>query len=145
MDPQIIFANLATFASGIFAGAALYINMAEHPARMTCDVRFALRQWAHSYARATRMQAPLALVACVAALAHWSLHGDTTWLIGALAIGLVIPFTLIGIMPTNNRLLAMVAGGSDVDSLTLLQRWNRMHALRTALSLFAFGLFLYAH
>ena len=90
------------------------------------------------------MQAPLALVACVAALAYWWLHGDTAWLIGGLAIGLVIPFTLLGIMPTNNRLLAMVAGGSDVDSVTLLQRWNRMHALRTVLSQFAFGLFLYA-
>jgi len=48
---------IATLAASIFAGAALYINLVEHPARMTLDTRSAAMEWAPSYARATWMQA----------------------------------------------------------------------------------------
>jgi hypothetical protein len=60
---------LATFCTALFAGAALYINVAEHPARMLGDARFALKQWAECYKRATLMQAPLALVGLVTSVA----------------------------------------------------------------------------
>ena len=36
---------VATFAAAMFAGAALYVNVSEHPARMTLDTRFAVAQW----------------------------------------------------------------------------------------------------
>jgi hypothetical protein len=52
---------IAIISAAVFAGAALYINVAEHPARMVLDTRFAAAQWAPSYRRATWMQAPLAL------------------------------------------------------------------------------------
>lgn len=53
---------LATLSAALFAGAAIYINVAEHPARMALDTRSAAMQWAPSYKRATWMQAPLAIV-----------------------------------------------------------------------------------
>ncbi len=52
----------------------LYVNFAEHPARMTLDTRFAAAQWAPSYRRATWMQAPLALLSLVAGLGSWLLE-----------------------------------------------------------------------
>lgn len=52
---------IAIISAAMFAGAALYINVAEHPARMELDTRFAAAQWAPSYRRATWMQAPLAV------------------------------------------------------------------------------------
>ncbi|HEY2386305.1 MAG TPA: hypothetical protein VGK30_05040 [Candidatus Binatia bacterium] len=45
----------------LFCGAAVYINVAEHPARMGCDTRIAATVWAPSYKRATLMQAPMAI------------------------------------------------------------------------------------
>jgi hypothetical protein len=80
---------IATFAAAMFAGAALYVNVAEHPARMTLDTKFAAAQWAPSYRRATGMQAPLALLSLVAGLGSWLLGGDLGWAVAALLIGAV--------------------------------------------------------
>jgi len=63
MVPMLILLKfIATFAAAIFAGAALYISVAEHPAWMTLDTRFAAAQWVPSYQRATWMQASTLIV-----------------------------------------------------------------------------------
>jgi hypothetical protein len=48
------------------------------------------------------MQASLAAVGTLAAIAAWLLGAPSLWLIGGLLLGAVIPFTLIVILPTNN-------------------------------------------
>jgi uncharacterized membrane protein len=133
---------VATFAAAMFAGAALYVNVAEHPARMTLDTRSAVAQWGPSYRRATWMQAPLALLSLIAGLGSWFVGGGLGWAIAALLIGAVVPFTFIGIMPTNNALLAP---GRDLDAKetrTLLEHWVKLHAVRTVLSLAATILYI---
>jgi hypothetical protein len=45
------FEFLAALCAALFAGAALYINAAEHPARMELETRIAALQWAPSYKR----------------------------------------------------------------------------------------------
>jgi hypothetical protein len=70
---------VATLTAAIFAGAAVYINLVEHPARMTLDTKSAALQWATSYSRATWMQAPLALLSLVTGLASWLLGGGIGW------------------------------------------------------------------
>src|SRR5215469_743899 len=92
---------VATFASGIFFGAALYINLVEQPARVSCGVPLAVTEWRPSYKRGTLMQAPLALIGSVAALIAWRLQWSVDWLIGGSLLLLVVPFTLIVIFPTN--------------------------------------------
>ena len=59
------------------------------------------------------------------------------WLIGALLIGAVVPFTLIVIKPTNDKLLAPGRDLNTPDTRQFLQRWSRLHAVRTVLSLAA--------
>jgi hypothetical protein len=65
------FEFLALCSCGLFAGAALYINLVEHPARMSCDVAVALTEFRPSYKRATVMQASLAAVSLVTGIAAW--------------------------------------------------------------------------
>jgi hypothetical protein len=133
---------IATFTAAIFAGAALYINVAEHPARMELDTRFAAAQWAPSYRRATWMQASLALLSLVAGLGSWLLGGGFGWAIAALLIGAVIPFTFIGIMPTNRALLAPGRDLGGAETRTLLEHWAKLHAVRTVLSVAATVLYV---
>src|SRR5262249_3828615 len=128
---------IATLAATLFAGAALYINVAEHPARMTLETRMAALQWAPSYKRATLLQAPLALLSSISGTAAWLLGADVLWFLAALLIGVVVPFTFAVVMPTNRQLLDLQRDLSSVETRSLLEKWNRLHAVRTVLSLAA--------
>lgn len=133
---------LATLAAGLFAGAALYITAVEHPARMSCGTELAVREFAPSYKRATVMQATLAVAGCLAGLAAAWQQQDPVVAIGALLLGAVVPFTLIVIFPTNARLLDPALDPRGAEASGLLQRWGRLHAVRSALSTVAFLLLL---
>lgn len=125
----------AVLSAALFAGAALYINVAEHPARMSLETRIAAAQWAPSYKRATWLQAPLALVSLLSGVGVWLLGGDVAWLAAALLVGAVVPITFGIIMPTNHALLTPGRDLSSVETRELLVRWGRLHAVRTLLSL----------
>lgn len=121
----------------LFAGAAIYINLVEHPARMGLDTKTAATVWAPSYKKATLMQAPLAVLSFLSGLGAWLLGGGLVWLIGAVLIGLVVPFTFIAIMPTNHQLLLPGRDLSSPETRSLLEKWGRLHAVRSALSALA--------
>jgi hypothetical protein len=53
-------------------------------------------------------------------------------------IGSVVPFTLLVIMPTNQRLLEGNRDLASEQTRLLLVRWGNLHAVRTWLSLAAF-------
>jgi Anthrone oxygenase len=133
---------LATLCAGIFAGAAIYVNAVEHPARLSCDTELALREFAPSYHRATIMQVPLALSGC--ATGFWSawLGGDPWVALGATLLGAVVPFTLVVILPTNKQLVDPVLDPRTERATALLVRWGRLHAVRSVMSGAAFLLFL---
>jgi Domain of unknown function (DUF1772) len=126
---------VATLSAALFAGAALYINVAEHPARMSLETRMAALQWAPSYKRATWLQAPLAIVSLLTGSAVWLCGGGIGWLVAAIFIGAVVPFTFVVIMPTNHKLLAPDRDLSSNETRELLVRWGYLHAVRTVVSL----------
>jgi hypothetical protein len=61
-----IFETVATLAGGIFTGAAVYINLVEHPAGMQCGTTFAATEFGPSYCGASVMQASLAAIGLAA-------------------------------------------------------------------------------
>ena len=138
MIPELV----ATLASGIFAGAAVYINLVEQPARLSCGVELAVTEWRPSYKRGTVMQAPLAVIGSLAALVSWWFDRDLAWLIGGLLLLLVIPFTLVVILLTNKRLESRELDLRSEEAGYLLRRWGRLHAVRSILSTVAFIMFL---
>ena len=133
---------LATLSSGLFAGASVYINLVEHPARMQAGTHVALAEFAPSYHRATVTQVSLASLGFLGALVAWRLRSDARWLVGGGLLVSVIPFTALAILPTNKQLLdPATANDSDLVE-RLLNRWGRLHAVRSVLSLAALLLFL---
>jgi uncharacterized membrane protein len=135
---------VATLACGVFFGAAVYINLVEQPARISCGVHLAVTQWRPSYKRGTLMQAPLALIGSLSAFIAWRSENSAAWLIGGLLLLLVVPFTLVVILPTNKRLESQELDLHSEEAGRLLRRWGWLHAIRSILSGVAFLVFLYA-
>ena len=79
------FGHLALIAAAIFTGAALYVNVAEQPARLLLDDRALLTEWKPSYKRGAVMQASIALLGCVLGLVAWWQTSHSGFLVGAVA------------------------------------------------------------
>jgi uncharacterized membrane protein len=139
---RLLFEFVSTYCTGLFAGAALYVTLVEHPARLECGTALAVAEFTPSYRRGAVMQPLLAALAFLAAIGAWRTSGKSAWLLGAILIVTVIPFTLLAILPTNKKLLDPSLDRNSDSARQLLIRWGRLHALRTVLSLVAFVIFL---
>jgi hypothetical protein len=138
------FGLLALIASAMFFGAAFYVNVAEQPARLSLDDRALLTEWKPSYKRGAAMQAPLALVGFVLGMLAWWQTSHPGFLIGAIAIIAPWPWTLIGIKPTNDALLATDPDKAGPQTRALVVKWGAIHGVRTALGALATVAFLWA-
>ena len=134
--------QLALIVAALFSGAALYINVAEQPARLNLDDKGLLTQWKPAYSAASPCRRPSrCLEAAFGALAWWQ-TGQWLWLLGAMLIVANWPYTLLRIMPTNNRLMAIDPAEAGPESRELIESWARLHVVRTALGFAATLTFL---
>jgi hypothetical protein len=136
--------QLALISAAVFAGAALYISMVEHPARLGLDHRSLLMEWKPAYKRGTAMQAPLAIGGFVLGLAAWWQSGHLAWAVGALLMIANWPVTFFAIMPTNNKLMGIEPAMAGPESRAMIETWGSLHRIRTALGLAASLSFLWA-
>ena len=134
---------IAILACSTFAGAAIYGTVVEHPARLACGTELAATVFGPSYKRAAVMQASLALLATLAGVAVVINGGVGLWFVGACLIFSVVPFTFLGIMPTNKRLLDPERDRTSEETQVLLEKWGRLHAVRSVSSFAASILYVY--
>ena len=135
---------LALTVAALFTGAAIYVNVAEQPARLMLDDRALLTEWKPSYKRGAAMQASLALVGFVLGIVAWWQVSHPGFVVGAIAIIAPWPWTLLVIKPLNDALLATAPEQAGPPSRALIERWGVLHAVRTALGALASLAFLWA-
>jgi Domain of unknown function (DUF1772) len=136
--------QLALIVAAVFAGAALYVNTVEQPARLTLDDRALLQEWQPSYKRGFAMQAPLAIVGFLLGVLAWWQTGAWLWFLGAALMIANWPYTLLGIKPTNNKLMAADPASAGRETRELIETWAGLHAVRTGLGFAAVLVFLWA-
>ena len=117
---------VAVLACGLFAGAAVYVSLVEHPARMECGVELAATEFPPSYRRGTIMQVTVAAVCLLSSIAAWLAGATFWWVVAGVLLGSVIPFTLIVILPTNKQLLNPALDRRSAQTGQLLARWGRV-------------------
>jgi anthrone oxygenase-like protein len=131
---------VALVCTSLFAGAALYVSLVEHPARLACSTDVALAEWRPSYKRAAVMQVILAIVGVGSAVSAYMYGRGTSVLVAGIVLATVVPWTLIIIMPTNRQLLDPSRVSSTPDTDLLLRKWGRLHTIRTVASLLALAI-----
>jgi hypothetical protein len=136
--------ELALATAAAFTGAAVYVNLAEQPARLGLDAKAMLAEWKPSYARGFAMQASLALASALFGLLAFWLTRDWRSLVGAVLIFANWPYTLIVILPVNRRLEATASDAANAETRELVERWGTLHGGRSALGAAATLVYLWA-
>ena len=136
--------QLALVTAAIFAGAAIYINVAEQPARLQLDPGALLTQWKPSYECGLIMQSSLAIISGMLGVLGYFGTWDWRWLLGALLILANWPYTIGVVLPVNKRLEATPPGTANAETRGLVETWGKLHAVRSALGLGATLVYLWA-
>jgi len=137
-----LFCRLAsTMLQGISLGAALYVSLVECPARAKMSsATLMLQNWKGTFPFAKTLQGVLVLSSVGTGLIGWYL--DTTasekWLqlFSTGLMSLALPWTLIGIVPTNTLLLDTEGSLKKGDEwiVNTLAKWKSLHMVRVCTS-----------
>jgi hypothetical protein len=130
------------FASAL-AGAGLYVNGVEQPARLTLDDEAMLREWGPSDRRGVALMAALALLAAIAGLSAFFETNDARFALGGVVALASWPYSLFAMAPVNNQIIALAP--RDLGAArALVWQWGLLEYGQTGIALVAAATFLWA-
>jgi hypothetical protein len=136
--------GLALALAATFFGIAVYISIAEQPARLALSDAPQLAQWKMSFGVGIALQGPLAIMTALAGIGAWWSSRDWRWMAGGLLMLANWPWTLIFIAPINATLMGTGLEAASPASRALVEQWGQLHAVRTGIGLAATVLFIWA-
>ncbi|CAH0475348.1 unnamed protein product [Peronospora belbahrii] len=150
VDAEALVQLAATGLAGIFAGASIYISVAQHPALMETDALvFQAPFFRRMYFYAARMQGPMAVGSGFSALLVSLLQKQRgphagmpkLWLTSGCLIGSVVPFTALKMLALNYKLVdsKRCVHRGQLWMQEMLRRWGKLHAVRAGASALAFS------
>jgi Anthrone oxygenase len=134
---------IALVFAAAFAGAAVYVNWVEQPARMALDGEALLDEWAPSDSRGVALLAAFALVAAVAGFIAYFESDDVRWVFGALIVISTWPYAFFVMAPLNNQILSL-KGGDVSAARALVRQWGLVESGFAAIGVLAVAMFLWA-
>jgi hypothetical protein len=130
-----------TFAAA-FAGAAVYVNWVEQPARLALDDEALLSEWGPSDSRAVALLLAFALAAAVGGFIAYFETEDVRYVFGALIAISSWPYAFVVMAPLNNQILAL--RGTDVGAArALVRQWGYIEVGFAAIGVVAVAVFLW--
>lgn len=137
----------ATALAGVFAGASVFISLAQHPALLETDaLAFQAPFFRRMHFYAARTQGPAAVASGLSAIVVFLLQrerrvaGSSLWLASGCVMGAVAPFTIVTMRTLTRDLtdpkLCRARGPAWLHDA--LKRWGQLHKLRTGASVLAF-------
>jgi hypothetical protein len=116
--------QLALTIAALFTGAAIYINIAEQPARLQLDdrslprrVEAGLQAGLHKFKRASRSSAESS------GSSPASAPSTGVWLLGVVVLLANWPYTIFVMMATNRRLMHTPAEAATAETRRMI-RWD---------------------
>ncbi len=135
--------SIALVFAAAFAGAAVYVNWVEQPARLALDGEALLSEWTPSDRRGVALLAGFALAAAVAGFLAYFESEDVRWVFGALIIISSWPYAFFVMAPLNNQILSL--RGHDVAAArALVRQWGMVELGFAAIGVLAVAMFLWA-
>src|SRR6516225_2339184 len=135
---------LALLVAGLFTGAALYVSVAVQPARLRLDDVSLLAEWKASSARASFMQAALAIIGFGLGIVAGRQRGNWLWFFGGIILFAHWPYTFLWVTPHSRQIANYVPEKTDTTLRVLVAQWGHFHAARTALGAVACIIFVLA-
>jgi hypothetical protein len=117
--------HLALTIAAVFTGAAIYINVAEQPARLQLDDRSLLVEWKLAYRRGYMMQASLAVIDGLFGLVAYLSTLDWRWLLGPVVLLANWPHTIFVMMPINRRHMDTPPERATAETRRMLEHKGR--------------------
>ncbi len=133
---------IALSFAAAFAGAAIYLNWVEQPARLALDDEALLSEWGPSDSRGVALLSAFALAAAVAGFLAYFETQDVRYVFGALIAISAWPYAFFVMAPLNNQILAL--RGRDVSAArALVRQWGFIELGFAAIGVLAVAMFLW--
>ena len=120
---------------GILTGSSFYSSMVEIPIRSTTSEEEQLKNWRLVFPKASKLLILIGNIAMVLVLITWYLTSNMGWLMGAIPLIILIPFTVIFIFKTNAKLTSLT---DSTGVSALIRSWGKLHNVRTILAIISF-------
>ena len=134
---------IALAFAAAFAGAAVYVNWVEQPARMALDDKALLSEWVPSDSRGVALLLAFALASAVAGFIAYFETDDVRWVFGALIVISTWPYAFFVMAPLNNQILSL-KGGDVSAARALVRQWGLIESGFAAIGVAAVAMFLWA-
>jgi len=125
--------SVAFIVLTIIAGAVLYTSLIEIPVRQQKNPEGQLNNWQLVFPRASGLLKTSGILLAPLLILSGYLSGNILWYVSFACLMVVQPFTAMFVTKTNNTLVALSAESDRAQIVSLIQTWDRLHHMRTAM------------